>query len=164
MKRFFITFYVLMLLSCSVFGQNKVTIKGGTMVPVEAVRNVRAVEVHVGQNVDFQVVRDVVQDGVVVIPTGTIVKGNVFEAKRSTAFGTKGRLGIKLTHLNLPSGDVVNFSSSEVYIQGKNRTPLSVVIFLFTCLPFPCGSKAELKTGVEYEARVANNTLVTLNY
>lgn len=144
------------------FGQKTVTIKGGTIVPVEAVRNVRATEVQIGQNVDFKVSRDVIVDGVVTIPMGTIVKGNVYEAKRSTAFGTKGRLGIKLRYLNLPSGDVVNFASSDVYIQGKNRTPLSVVIFCFTCLPFPCGSKAELKMGVEYDATVANNTTVTI--
>lgn len=144
------------------YAQKTVTIKGGTIVPVEAVRNVRATEVQVGQNVDFKVVRDVIVDGVVAIPVGTIVKGNVYEAKRSTAFGTKGRLGIKLRYLNLPSGDVLNFASSDVYIQGRNRTALSVIIFCCTCLPFPCGSKAELKTGVEYDATVANNTTVTI--
>ena len=144
------------------FGQKTVTIKGGTIVPVEAVKNVRATEVQIGQNVDFKVARNVVVDGVVAIPMGTIVKGNVYEAKRSTAFGTKGRLGIKLRYLNLPSGDVVNFASSDVYIQGTNRTALSVIIFCCTCLPFPCGSKAELKTGVEYDATVANNTTVTI--
>ena len=144
------------------YAQKTVTIKGGTIVPVEAVRNVRATEVQVGQNVDFKVVRDVIVDGVVAIPVGTIVIGNVYEAKRSTAFGTKGRLGIKLRYLNLPSGDVLNFASSDVYIQGRNRTALSVIIFCCTCLPFPCGSKAELKTGVEYDATVANNTTVTI--
>ena len=158
------------LILCSVFlamnsfsfAQKQVTIKGGTIVPVEAVRNVRATEVQIGQNVDFKVSRDVVVDGVVAIPVGTIVKGSVYEAKRSTAFGTKGRLGIKLRYLNLPSGDVVNFASSDVYIQGKNRTALSVIIFCCTCLPFPCGSKAELTTGMEYDATVANNTTVTV--
>lgn len=144
------------------YAQKTVTIKGGTIVPVEAVKNVRATEVQVGQNVDFKVVRDVIVDGVVAIPVGTIVKGNVYEAKRSTAFGTKGRLGIKLRYLNLPSGDVLNFASSDVYIQGRNRTALSVIIFCCTCLPFPCGSKAELKTCVEYDATVANNTTVTI--
>ena len=76
--------------------QSKVTIKGGTVVPVSAVNNVRAAEVEVGQNVDFKVVRDVIVDGKVAIPAGTIAKGQVYEAKRSTAFGTKGRLGIHL--------------------------------------------------------------------
>ena len=151
-----------MALSCSAFAQKQVTIKGGTIVPVEAIKNVRATDVQIGQNVDFKVTRDIIVDGVVAIPVGTIVKGNVYEAKRSTAFGTKGRLGIKLRYLNLPSGDVVNFASSDIYIQGKNRTAISVIVFCCTCLPFPCGSKAELITGVEYDATVANNTTVTI--
>ena len=152
----------LLAMSGFAFAQKQVTIKGGTIVPVEAVKNVRATEVQVGQNVDFRVTRDIVVDGVVAIPTGTIVKGSVYEAKRSTAFGTKGRLGIKLRYLNLPSGEVVNFASSDVYIQGKNRTAISVIVFCCTCLPFPCGSKAELTTGVEYDATVASNTTVTV--
>ena len=111
---------------------------------------------------EIKVSRDVIVDGIVAIPVGTIVKGSVYEAKRSTAFGTKGRLGIKMRYANLPSGDVVNFASSDVYIQGKNRTVLSVIVFIFTCLPFPCGSRAELTTGIEYDATVANNTTVTI--
>ena len=144
------------------FAQKQVTIKGGTIVPVEAVRNVRAADVQIGQNVDFKVSRDVFVDGVVAIPAGTLVKGTVYEAKRSTAFGTKGRLGIKLRYLNTASGEAVNFASSDIYIQGKNRTAISVVVFCCTCLPFPCGSKAELKMGVEYDATVANNTTITV--
>ena len=161
MKKLVLSFTLLAICVLS-FAQKQVTIKGGTVVPVEAVKNVRATEVQVGQNVDFKVARDIIVDGIIAIPAGTIVKGNVYEAKRSTAFGTKGRLGIRLRYLNLPSGDVVNFASSEVYIQGKNRTALSVIIFCCTCLPFPCGSKAELTTGVEYDATVANNTTVTV--
>ena len=161
MKKLILSF-ALLAMSGFAFAQKQVTIKGGTIVPVEAVKNVRATEVQVGQNVDFRVTRDIVVDGAVAIPTGTIVKGSVYEAKRSTAFGTKGRLGIKLRYLNLPSGDVVNFASSDIYIQGKNRTPISVVVFCLTCLPFPCGSKAELTTGVEYDATVASNTTVTI--
>ena len=161
MKKFVLSL-ALLTLSSFAFAQKQVTIKGGTIVPVEAVKNVRATEVQVGQNVDFKVTRDIIVDGIVAIPVGTIVKGNVYEAKRSTAFGTKGRLGIKLRYLNLPSGDVVNFASSDVYIQGKNRTAISVIVFCCTCLPFPCGSKAELTTGVEYDATVANNTTVTI--
>ena len=161
MKKFVLSL-TLLAISVLSFAQKQVTIKAGTIVTVEAVKNVRATDVQVGQNVDFRVVRDVIVDGVIAIPTGTIVKGSVYEAKRSTAFGTKGRLGIKLRYLNLPSGDVVNFASSDVYVQGKNRTALSVIVFICTCLPFPCGSKAELTTGIEYDATVANNTTVTV--
>ena len=115
-----------------------------------------------GQTVDFKVSRDVVVDGVVAIPRGTIAKGTVYEAKRSTAFGTKGRLGIKARSLTLPSGENISFASSDIYIQGQNRTALSVVIFCFTLLPFPCGSKAVMPLGYEFDATVASNTTITI--
>lgn len=144
------------------YAQQSVVIKAGTTVPLESVKATRATDVHEGESVDFRVSRDVKIDGKVAIPAGTLAKGIVYEAKRSTAFGTRGRLGIKLRYLTLPSGDQVTFASSDVYIKGVNRTALSVVIFCFTCLPFPCGGKAEMPAGYEVDATVANNTTISL--
>lgn len=97
----------------------------------KSVKEIRGAKSHEGETVDFRVVRDVVVDGVVAIPAGTIAKGSVYEAKSSTAFGTRGRLGVKIKYLNTPSGDVVNFTSSDIYIKGSNRTAVSVVVFCF---------------------------------
>lgn len=144
------------------FAQKAVTIKAGTIVPLEAVKSVRAADVHEGEIIDFKVSRDLVINGVVAIPQGTIAKGNVYLAKKSTAFGTRGRLGINLRYLILPSGESVNFTSTEVYIKGVNRTALSVLVFCCTCLPFPCGGKAEMKQGYQVDATVANNVTVNL--
>lgn len=162
MKKKVLFLLTVFLYSITAFAQEKkeVIIKAGTIVPLESISNVRASKAHEGQNIDFKVSRDVIIDKVVAIPAGTIAKGVVYEAKRSAWLGTKGRLGIRMRYLTLPSGDNVNFSSSEVYITGKNRTPLSVVIFCCTCIPLPCGSKAEMKIGYEFDASVANNTVV----
>ena len=161
MKRFAIS-TLMFIMAIAVIAQKQVTIKGGTIVPLESTAKVKAADVNVGQTVDFRVSRDVLVDGIVAIPCGTIAKGTVYEAKRSTAFGTKGRLGIKVRYLTLPSGDNISFASSDIYIQGQNRTALSVVVFIFTLLPFPCGSKAVMPLGYEFDATVANNTTVTI--
>lgn len=153
---------LMLIMAIAVMAQKQVTIKGGTIVPLESTATVKAADVNVGQTVDFKVSRDVVVDGVVAIPRGTIAKGTVYEAKRSTAFGTKGRLGIKARSLTLPSGENISFASSDIYIQGQNRTALSVVIFCFTLLPFPCGSKAVMPLGYEFDATVASNTTITI--
>ena len=161
MKKFSISMLML-IMAIAMMAQKQVTIKGGTIVPLESTATVKAADVNVGQTVDFKVSRDVVVDGVVAIPRGTIAKGTVYEAKRSTAFGTKGRLGIKARSLTLPSGENISFASSDIYIQGQNRTALSVVIFCFTLLPFPCGSKAVMPLGYEFDATVASNTTITI--
>lgn len=162
-KILFLMMAVLIFATANAQEKKEVTVKAGTIVPLEAIGNIRASQVHEGQSIDFKVSRDVLMDKTVAIPAGTIAKGTVYEAKRSAWFGTKGRLGIKIRFLTLPSGDIVNFTSSEVYVTGKNRTPLSVVIFCCTCIPLPCGSKAEMKMGYEFDATVANNTTVTVN-
>ena len=161
MKRFAIS-TLMFIMAIAVIAQKQVTIKGGTIVPLESTAKIKAADVNVGQTVDFRVSRDVLVDGIVAIPSGTIAKGTVYEAKRSTAFGTKGRLGIKVRYLTLPSGDNISFASSDIYIQGQNRTALSVVVFIFTLLPFPGGSKAVVPLGYEFDATVANNTTVTI--
>lgn len=161
MKRFLISM-LMFIMAIAVIAQKQVTIKGGTIVPLESTAKIKAADVNVGQTVDFRVSRDVLVDGIVAIPCGTIAKGTVYEAKRSTAFGTKGRLGIKVRYLTLPSGENISFASSDIYIQGQNRTALSVVVFFFTLLPFPCGSKAVMPLGYEFDATVANNTTVTI--
>ena len=161
MKRFAIS-TLMFIMAIAVIAQKQVTIKGGTIVPLESTAKIKAADVNVGQTVDFRVSRDVLVDGIVAIPRGTIAKGTVYEAKRSTAFGTKGRLGIKVRYLTLPSGENISFASSDIYIQGQNRTALSVVVFIFTLLPFPCGSKAVMPLGYEFDATVANNTTVTI--
>ena len=153
---------LMLIMAIAMMAQKQVTIKGGTIVPLESTATVKAADVNVGQTVDFKVSRDVVVDGVVAIPRGTIAKGTVYEAKRSTAFGTKGRLGIKARSLTLPSGENISFAASDIYIQGQNRTALSVVIFCFTLLPFPCGSKAVMPLGYEFDATVASNTTITI--
>ena len=162
-KTLFLTMAAFMCIASKAQEKNEVVVKAGTIVPLEAINNIRASEAHEGQTIDFKVSRNIIIDRKVAIPAGTIAKGTVYEAKRSAWFGTKGRLGIKVRYLTLPSGEAINFASSEVYITGKNRTPLSVVIFCFTCITLPCGSKAEMKIGYEFDATVANNTTVIIN-
>ena len=153
---------LMLIMAIAMMAQKQVTIKGGTIVPLESTATVKAADVNVGQTVDFKVSRDVVVDGVVAIPRGTIAQGTVYESKIFTAFGTKGRLGIKARSLTRPSGENISFASSDIYIQGQNRTALSVVIFCFTLLPFPCGSKAVMPLGYECDATVASNTTITI--
>ena len=163
----FKSFLICLLLAMSTFGfsqeKPKVTVKGGTVITLAATNNVRASKVNVGDLVTFKLVQDVKVDGKVAIPAGTLAYGKVTEAKRSTCFGTKGRLGIHVSNLRLANGETVMLTGSNVNITGKNRTPLSVVIFCFTCLPFPCGSKAEMPSGYEFEAMIANTTDIVVD-
>ena len=145
-------------------GQKQVTIKAGTIVPLQSITEVKAADVDEGQTIDFRVSQDVIVDGICAIPVGTIAKGKVMEARKSTVAGTKGKLWITISNLFLPSGEAVYFTSTEVRISGKNRTPLSVVtaIFMWPCIFIP-GTKAVMPAGYDVQATVVANTPVTVN-
>ncbi len=152
-------------MSLATFAQKEVTVKAGTLVPLQIINPTKAADVSVGQKVAFRVSRDINVDGVTAITYGTIVNGTVYEAKRSSWWGTKGRLGIKITELYGPNGEMVPLTNGDVYVTGKNRTTLSVLLFCFVTIPacFICGSKAEIPVGYEIQANVAANTLVKVN-
>ena len=152
-------------MSLATFAQKEVTVKAGTLVPLQISNPTKAADVSVGQKVAFRVSRDINVDGVTAIPYGTIVNGTVYEAKKSSWWGTKGRLGIKITELIGPNGEMVPLTNGDVYVTGKNRTTLSVLLFCFVTIPacFICGSKAEIPSGYEIQANVAANTLIKVN-
>jgi hypothetical protein len=163
MKKLFFS-VVLCMVSVVMFAQKEVTIKAGTLVPLQIVNPTKAADVKVGQKVSFRVSRDINVDGVTAIPYGTLVSGTVYEAKKSSWWGTKGRLGIKITELFGQNGEMIPLSNGDVYVTGKNRTPTAVIAFLFVwpCC-FICGSKAEIPSGYEIQAAVAANTVVKVN-
>lgn len=144
--------------------QKSVTIKAGTIVPLQAVKQVKAADVNEGETVDFRVITDIVINNSIAIPKGTIAKGVVNEAKKSSLAGTKGRLVINISNLILPSGDHIYFSNTAARIYGKNRTPLAVVtgLFVWPCIFIP-GTKAVMPEGYEVQAVVAANTEVKIN-
>ena len=159
MKKNFVLSIVLAVISVASFAQKKVTIKAGTIIPLQSVKQVMAADVAEGQIVDFSVVQDVNYDGICAIPRGTLAKGKVSEARKSSLAGTKGRLVITINNLILPNGEPLYFTNTDVRIYGKNRTPLAVVlgILCWPCIFIP-GSKAVMPAGYEVLATVAANT------
>lgn len=161
MKKICFTIAVL-LASLMTTAQEQVTVKSGTIIPLAAVDRVKAADVQEGQTVDFRVMRDIMVDGVCAVPQGTIAKGKVVEARKSTVAGTKGKLIINIANLTLPDGNPLYFSNTDVRIYGKNRTPVAVVVGLFTGIGFLIpGSKAVMPAGDEVQATVAANTTIS---
>ena len=163
MKKYFMCF-ILCLMSLSTFAQKEVTVKAGTLVPLQVTNYTKAADVKVGQKVGFRVSRDITVNGVTAIPYGTTVNGTVYEAKKSSWWGTKGRLGIKISEMYGPNGEMIPLTNGDVYVTGKNRTAVSVLLFTFVVWPacFICGSKAEIPAGYEIQANVAANTVITV--
>ena len=163
MKRPILFLMCIAIATSFAFAQKSITIKAGTIVPLQAVKQIKAADVNEGEIVDFQVTHDIIIDNYIAIPRGTIAKGIVNEAQKSSIAGTKGRLVININNLILPSGEQIFFSNTTVRIYGKNRTPLAVVsaIFFWPCIFIP-GTKAVMPQGYEVLAYVAANTEIKI--
>ena len=148
-----------------VIGQPDTQIKlaVGTEIPLQNINYVKAADLYVGQDVNFRVNREIKSNNITLIPYGTIVKGKVYEAKKSSGFGTKGKLGIRIDNITLANGNNIPINDGDIYVTGKNRTPLSVCLFLFVTWPacFITGSKAELPAGYEVISKVAHTVTFT---
>lgn len=138
-------------------------IKAGTVVELKSLKTVYAREVEVGDNVKFEVVGNVVSNGEILIPVGTIANGIVTDARKSSLAGTKGRLSVDINSLTLSDGTKVPLSGM-VRVTGKNRTPLAVVaaLFVWPCIFIP-GTKAVMTEGSEATATVVANSEVPVN-
>jgi len=138
--------------------EKEVVLEYGRAIPIEIENTVCARDVDKGQSIVFRTKADIVVDGVTIIPLDTRVNGIVYEAKRSSWWGTKGKLGIRIDNLILADGTYVPLNG-DVYVTGKNRTALTVILFLFAAWPtcFICGTKAELQAGYDTFARLGAN-------
>ena len=144
------------------FAQKVVTVKAGTLIPFQAVNQVAAADVSEGEKVLFRVSRDINVDGVTAIPYGTMVNGTVYQAKKSSWWGTRGRLGILINEIVLSDGTVVPIQNADIKIKGKNRTAIAVVAAVFYVVPgfFITGSKAEMPINYEIQGNVGSNTVI----
>lgn len=163
MKKLFILLCLCVSATVS-YAQKEVVVRAGTLIPMQLVNATKAADVTEGQKVAFRVSRDVNVDGVTAIPYGTTAQGTVYEAKKNSWWGTKGRLGIKLTELYGPNGELIPLTNGDVYVTGKNKTPLSVCLSIFVAWPccFIHGTKAQLPAGYEVQTTVAANTPVKI--
>lgn len=145
--------------------QKEVTVKAGTMIPFQSVNTVKAADVDEGHKLSFRVARDINVDGVTAIPYGTMAYATVTMAKKSSWWGTRGRLAASITELVMPDGTVIPIQNGNFEIKGKNRTALSVILFCLVTMPacFITGSRAEMPTGYEIVGNVASNVKIKAN-
>jgi len=156
MKKFLLLISMAVM-SLTASAQKEVTIKAGTSIPFQSINTVRAADVDEGESLLFRVARDVNVDGITAIPYGTMVKAKVLLAKKSSWWGTRGRLSAIISEIVMPDGTIIPIENGKFEIKGKNRTALSVVLFLFVTMPACAitGSGAEMPAGYEIVGNVA---------
>lgn len=143
--------------------QKKVTLKAGTPVILATVETVSSKTTVSGNTIDFKVVTDVIVDGNVVIPAGTIAKGQASNVSKASAIGKGGEITVGINNINALDGTLVPLSGANISASGKNKVGLAIVCGICTLFGFLIpGSQAELPAGSQTQAVVMSNTMVTL--
>lgn len=97
-----------------------VTIPAGTQLQTELTRTLASNTSSPGDAFRARINADVVQDGVVAIPKGSEILGEVIDAVPLKKIGGQARLALKITDLVLPSGHTVPIQASFIQ-EGRNE-------------------------------------------
>ncbi len=138
-----------------------VILKAGTPVNMVTAQRLTSNSCSLGSSVNFIVSNDIQAGGVVVIPSGTIVKGTVYDVSRATVLGIPGRLGVSIDGVYASDGTFVPLTGASVYDEGANNTALAVVCGLFTLIGFIIsGETAVIQAGTPVQGIVLVNTAI----
>ena len=97
-----------------------VTVPAGTAIPVRITQTLDSETAQNGQSFSGVVTREVVEDGLVVIPAGATVSGQVLEAKDAGHFKGHSILSIGLTSITRHRNPVT-ITTEPYTVEGKNR-------------------------------------------
>ena len=155
--------FIALICSSSLYAQNKVVLKAGTPINLETITQVTSKRASLGTVVDFKVMNDVRVGNTVVIPAGTIAKGQVSSVNRASALGNGGEITIALNYINAIDGAMIPVSGGTTSVIGKDKKGLAIVCGLCTLVGFLIeGKEAEIPAGTQIHPVVMTNTDITL--
>ena len=97
-----------------------VTLAQGTLLKVRSSEPLDSKKAKIGTPIEFTVVRDVYAGGVLAIPRGATVRGEVSDAKKAGALGGSPELGLKIESLEL-GGQSYALDSNPYEVKGPNK-------------------------------------------
>ncbi|MFL6193759.1 MAG: glycine zipper domain-containing protein [Thermoanaerobaculia bacterium] len=98
-----------------------VTVPAGTVIDVEFTDDLASNTASAGDSFRVRVSHDIEEDGIVAIPAGSEILGQVTDAVPTRKIGGQARLALKFTDLVLPSGRTVPIDASFVQ-EGRKET------------------------------------------
>lgn len=147
-----------------VLADNEVILKAGTYIPLEVISEINTENITVGQMIDFKVSREVSVDKDVVIPYGSIAKGQVIRFEKRKGIGKGASIQIQLKSVTAKDGSEVILTGGNLSEQGDDKLVLSIVLSIFVCPLFLLlkGKQAVIPAGTAISATVAVDTPIKL--
>ena len=142
---------------------NQVTLGDGTQVTLRLLKAVSSATARVEERVDFEVAKDVMADGVVVIEKGAPAWGKVIQAKPKKSFGRSGKLDFTIDYVKSIDGQNLNLRSTREIKGDDSYGKAGVVTLLAGPLGFLVkGKNVEIGAGAEYTIFVDGDRTIQL--
>jgi two-component sensor histidine kinase len=127
-----------------------VVIPDGTEISAITTETISSKTAQEDDPITFKVDQDVIVDGEIVIPKGTIIKGVVTNAKKSGFFGRGGELNVRVESTETIDKQKLRVRAAKGK-EGQNKTGTTVaLVVLFGPLGFlKKGKNAEIKEGTQ---------------
>lgn len=168
-SKFRVSVIILMMVSFAnmsfrVNSQGDILLTAGTPIALETIGVILSEGTTVGQIIDFKVRADVKVGDKVVIPSGSIAKGQVSRVQAPKGLGKEGFIEIQIKSVKAVDGQEVQLASGSVYKEGQDKATLSIVLGIFLCVLFLLmkGKNAEIPPGYQIDATVASNVTIKI--
>lgn len=130
------------ILACSVLSlsfntrKETVTLRAGTPIPMETTTALSSNYLIIGRTVDFKVTQDIMVDGNVVVPVGSIAKGQVIRVERAKGLGKAGYIAVEVKSVKAVDGTIVQLGGGDIYNEGEDKQTLAIVLGIAVCILF----------------------------
>jgi len=150
-----------LLFSSITCNAGEVVMKSGTPISLELLNTLSSSSARAGQNIDFRVLNDIVISKKIVIPQGSIAKGQVVRVKKNGLLGFEGQLEVTIRSVKAVDGSEIFLSSSNLSDEGSNKLALSIVLTFLCLFGFLIkGGNAVLTSGTQIYASTTNNATI----
>lgn len=136
----------------------------GTPVNLQLLETVSSKTAHIGQQVRFSVISDVIIEGETIIKKGAIAIGEVSEVSSAGMVGVAGKLAVTLQLVDAVDGNKIQISATKG-AKGKSKLAASIALTAVCCVLaiFMKGKNVVYKEGTYYTAYVMAATEVRVD-
>lgn len=104
----------------------EITIPAGTLIPVKLLEDIGSKKSDDGDIFEYEVAEDIIYSGSVIIPKGTIGKGEVIDAKKASILLKKGKLEIDFRYIETVDGTPLRLVMGENAEEENSRLGIAI--------------------------------------
>jgi hypothetical protein len=148
--------FIAMLIAADATCPPPITLPPGLAIPLVTTAPLTSKTAHTGDPIDLVTSSDVIIDGTVVIPKGTIAHGQIAEAHSTGGLGVGGKLTLRPLYLTLGDTTVRLTGSTN----GEREFPVGTALGVAAITPMLSGTSAKIAAQTPVPAAVLKSVSI----